>query len=34
MYGLKINEPYATLIARGIKTVETRRYKPPSLPVR
>ena len=30
MYGLKINEPYATLIARGIKTVETRRYRPPS----
>ena len=30
MYGLRITEPFATLIARGIKTVETRRYKPPA----
>ena len=29
MQGLMIQEPYATLIARGIKKVETRRYAPP-----
>ena len=29
MKGLMIQEPYATLIARGIKKVETRKYAPP-----
>ena len=30
MHGLNIREPFATLIALGIKTIETRRYKIPT----
>lgn len=30
MTGLNVREPFATLLASGLKTVETRRYKPPS----
>jgi predicted transcriptional regulator len=30
MTGLNVREPFATLLACGLKTVETRRYKPPS----
>ena len=30
MIGINVQEPYATLLASGQKTIETRRYKPPA----